>query len=68
MDPRELSLFVTAAANCLYERLPAEQLPVVAAVFSQLGDTLATMSAQAELLADQAAACGARERGTERSI
>lgn len=66
MNPRELSLFVTAAANCLYECLSAEQLPVVAAVFSQLGDTLVTMSAQAELLADQAAACGARARGTER--
>ncbi|MBD5162607.1 MAG: hypothetical protein HDT14_11500 [Oscillibacter sp.] len=61
MNPRELSLFVTAAANCLYECLPAEQLPVAAAVFSQLGDTLMTMSAQAEFLGDQASAGGARE-------
>lgn len=66
MDPRELSLFVVAIANCLYECLSAEQLPVVAAVFSQLGDTLVTISAQAEFLEDQAAACAARQRGTER--
>lgn len=51
MDPRELALFVTAVANGLYERLPAARLAVLAAVFTQLGDTLATLAAQGELLA-----------------
>ncbi len=49
MDPRELTLFVTATANSLYERLPA-RLAVLAAVFTQLGDTLETLAAQAALL------------------
>ena len=30
MDPRELTLLVTAAANWLFDRLPAEQLAVTA--------------------------------------
>lgn len=50
MDPRELTLFISAVANCLYESLPPEQLAVLAAVLNQLGDTLATLAAQAALL------------------
>lgn len=50
MDPRELALFVTALANRLYEVLPPAQLAVLAAVCNQLGDTLATLAAQADLL------------------
>ena len=50
MDPRELTLFVTATANSLYERLPPARLAVLAAVFTQLGDTLQTLAAQAALL------------------
>lgn len=55
MDPRELTLAVTAAANSLYERLPPAQLAVLAAVFTQLGDTLETLAAQKALLE---AGCG----------
>lgn len=50
MDPRELTLFVTATANSLYDTLPPAQLAVLAAVFTQLGDTLETLAAQAALL------------------
>ena len=50
MDPRELTLLVSAVANALYECLPAEELAVLAAVFNQLGDTLETLAAQALLL------------------
>lgn len=50
MDPRELNLFVSAVANGLYESLPPERLAVLAAVFVQLGDTLAAMAAQAAFL------------------
>lgn len=46
MDPRELTLLVTGAANALYESLPAGDLAVLAAVLTQLGDTLATLAAQ----------------------
>lgn len=50
MDPRELTLFVSAVANGLYECLPPERLAVLAAVFTQLGDTLETLLAQAAFL------------------
>lgn len=50
MDPRELALFVTAVANCLYEVLPPAQLSVLSAIFNQLGDTLVALAAQAALL------------------
>ena len=46
MDPRELTLLVTGAANALYGSLPAEDLAVLGAVLTQLGDTLATLAAQ----------------------
>ena len=50
MDPRELTVLVSAVANALYDCVPAEELAVLAAVFSQLGDTLDTLAAQAMLL------------------
>ena len=50
MDPRELTLFVTAAANALYDCLPPAQLAVLAAAFTQMGDTLETLAAQKDLL------------------
>lgn len=50
MNPQELTVFVTAVANGLYESLPAAELSVLAAVFTQLGDTLETLAAQAALL------------------
>lgn len=50
MDPQELVLLVSAAANAMYECIPADELAVLAAVFTQLGDTLETLAAQALLL------------------
>lgn len=50
MAPQELTIFISAVANALYETLPPAQLAVLAAVFDQLGDTLATLAAQAEFL------------------
>ena len=50
MDPRELTLLVSAVANALYECMCADELAVLAAIFNQLGDTLETLAAQAQLL------------------
>ena len=50
MDPRELTLLVTGVANGLYAQMPALELAVWAAVFTQLGDTLETLAAQKALL------------------
>ncbi len=50
MDPCELSVLVSAIANGLYSCLSPLELEVVAAIFVQLGDTLAAMSAQQALL------------------
>ena len=49
IDPKELTLFVAAVANCLYECLSADQLALLAAVFNQLGATMETLAAAAEL-------------------
>ena len=51
MDPRELTLLVTATANSLYEQIPPQELAVLAAVFMQLEDTLETLAAQGARLA-----------------
>ncbi len=50
MSPQELSLFVTGVANALFEAVGAEELAVLAAMFTQLGDTLETLAAQREFL------------------
>ena len=50
MDPRELTLFVTATANSLYERLPPARLAVLAELFTQMGDTMENLAAKAALL------------------
>lgn len=50
MEPQELTLFVSAVANSLYETVPPERLAVLAAVFTQLGDTLETLAAQEAFL------------------
>lgn len=49
MEPRELTLFVSAVANGLYECLPAEELALLAAVLDQLADTLETLAAAAAM-------------------
>lgn len=58
MDPRELTLLVSAVANTLYGCMEAGELAVLAAVFTQLGDTLETLAAQALLLESQQARPG----------
>lgn len=50
MDPQELTLLVVGVANALYECMSPDELAVLAAVFNQLGDTLETLAAQAQLL------------------
>lgn len=46
MNPCELTAAITAAANSIACQLDSDQLGLLAAVFTQLGDTLATIVAQ----------------------
>lgn len=48
----ELTASVTALANVIASKIDDSCLDVVAAVFVQLGDTLATISAQKSISAD----------------
>jgi hypothetical protein len=50
MDPTALTSLVTALANWLYCRVDEEDLAVCAAIFTQLGDTLATLAVQKDYL------------------
>lgn len=49
MNSCELVTFVTAAACSISNNFPPEELELLAAVFTQLGDTIATMLAHQEL-------------------
>ena len=49
MNSLELTAAVTALANAMAAKLSAGELVLVAGVFVQLGDTLATISAQKAL-------------------
>lgn len=49
MDACQLTAAVTALANVLAQRLSDEEAALLAAVLTQLGDTLATIAAQREL-------------------
>ncbi len=44
MNPCELSMNITAIANAIAENLSEDDLAITAAVFTQLGDTLATIA------------------------
>lgn len=46
MCPNQLVTAITAAAIALAEGKSAEEISVLAAVLTQLGDTLATLAAQ----------------------
>lgn len=46
MNPCELTMSITALANTLACKLSDEQLELAAVLFSQLGDTLATIALQ----------------------
>lgn len=53
MNPCELTVGVTALANSIACQLSDDALNLAAAIFSQLGDTLATISAQRSLCGNQ---------------
>lgn len=46
MNPCELTAAVTAIANTLACRLTDDELNILAAILTQLGDTLATIATQ----------------------
>jgi hypothetical protein len=48
MQSCELVLSITALACTISNCCPKEELPVLAAIFTQLGDTLATILVQEE--------------------
>lgn len=49
MNAPELTAAVTALANAIACRLSADQINLLAAVLTQLGDTLATIATQRSL-------------------
>ena len=46
LQPSELTAVITAVANALGSRMTSQELNLFAVIFTQLGDTLATISAQ----------------------
>ena len=54
MNPCELTAFVTAVANALANQLSDDELNLLGAVVTQLGDTLLTIAAQRRI-------CGSRK-------
>lgn len=46
MNPCELTASITAIANALACRLSTDELSLLGAVFTQLGDTLTTIATQ----------------------
>lgn len=53
MNSCELTAAVTAAANLLSGRLTVNEVSLLGAVLTQLGDTLATIAAQRSLCDDE---------------
>lgn len=49
MNPCELTATITALANAIASKLSDNELALVAAATTQLGDTLATISVQRDL-------------------
>ncbi len=49
MDPNERIASITALAALIASRLSGDELGLAAAVFTQLGDTLATIAVQRSL-------------------
>ena len=52
MSPLELTSAVTALANALACRLTVDEMALLASLFTQLGDTLATIAARKNLCVD----------------
>ena len=59
MNPCELTAFVTAVANALASRLNDDELSILGAVVTQLGDTLLTIAAQRSICAGRKINAGA---------
>ena len=53
MSSLELTSAVTAIANAIARKLTPSEIALVASVFVQLGDTLATIAAQQTLCEEQ---------------
>lgn len=53
MCPNQLTATITAAAAVLAENRSAQEITLLAAVFTQLGDTLNTIAAQQAICAGQ---------------
>lgn len=49
LQPYELTAAITAIANALGSKLSTQKLTLLAAVFTQLGDTLATIALQQDI-------------------
>lgn len=49
MNACEITAFITAFSNILAQNLGNDELNLLAAIFSQIGDTLDTIVAQREL-------------------
>ena len=52
MEAIQLTAAITALANALAARLTAAEIALLSGIFVQLGDTLATITAQRELLGE----------------
>ena len=52
MDSLELTGAITALANAIACRLTVDEMALVASIFVQLGDTLATIAARKSLCGD----------------
>lgn len=53
MQSCELAMFVSSLACCIAQDRPAEEIALLSSIFSQLGDTLNTISAQEALCGSQ---------------
>ena len=49
MSPLELTSVVTALANAISCKLTVDEMALIAGIFVQLGDTIATIAAQKSL-------------------
>lgn len=61
MNPCELTASITAVANALACKLSTDEIGLLGAVLTQLGDTLATIAAQKSLCEDLCSAIGSSE-------
>lgn len=57
MNACEITASVTAIANIIAQKLENDELALLGAIFTQLGDTLETITAQRELCQNQKERC-----------